>query len=396
MRRASIIGCVVGLVLALLSLIGPIREMGMTFLPLAYLDVIGLIVLGMGFLFLFASLFYKGDQKYLTHGVPMPAQVLSVVRVPVSMHNGTVARRAFEVLLSIYKYEGLAPIARNVRVHEMSDEASKKYELDFDPGDWVTGIYLQNDFDNSLTIYECLDFHPDQGLRRPDGYQPDGIVKTTAAILAIVGFIFSMFWMIWATDRYEMIDGMSASGHYAVAGATAVLGTIMCVLIHIFTKPKPEVHGKSISRNGEIVDVEYADVPFKGRFRVLAFLGCFLMPAALLGSVAKSMNANLDDSRGKFVDATVIDLECTTMKMIYRSYKLRLNLEDEDNRFGRSVGTDPETYADFAVASLTNPDPEGELPCKVEIGEGAFGWPWIRAVHINPIPEPEIEHALAN
>ena len=380
-RNVGLVGLSAGFLFAFLSLL-PASSVSDALPILRYMGLISLVTTTLGFGALIASIIHRGDARYLTHGIAARAKITSISCNASHIHNGMVSRRAFDVGVEIEKYETGPPIARVIRVFDMESAKALRHELTLQVGQWTTVVYLKSDFEKTLKLYDCLDFHEELPIRERADVVKSSLTANIVGGLAIAGLFALLFFNIWAMNRFDPIGGIPWSGIAVIGGISAVLGVAeLLVLLRAAKSDRTSTH-QMMDDDGTVHEVETNDPPMGIGIKCLLTFGVFLMPMIMGCGLAGALNTWFDGSEGKIEMVEVTKAESKIHRGIYQTYTLNLTLTDRDDTH-HPINVDAETYyqvCEKAAEQGIELDQWGRnagIMIQANIKPGAFGWPWV-------------------
>ena len=320
-------------------------ELAHYFLPLGYLDWVGL-----GLAVLAASVwvcmrFFIRRFVFIRDGVPVVARIRAVTRVLQNVNGQDQLR--FWVQFE-YRDPGTGDLEQfnyqTAVVNLLFEE--KKFDLAFGPGDYVTAVVVQGRDQSTAAPYGLLELSPDEDTILYEGRPWTGVSTFMAGlcVLAFVGILTAVTYGLYLFKFMDPIGSYAPFGYGAIIGA--VLGPIAAALAEVsVTKRK----SRAVS------------FPWKG-----GLAGLVLGPIAGMMAVG-GINTAFDSSSPEYREVSVVQFFQTTYVHMIRNYSVQYR----ELRSGetRSTPARLQEMREFSVRLGV-----------IEVKDGALGMPWVRRI----------------
>lgn len=378
-RRRLTAGLAVGGVLSLgLSGMPFVNALAVYIVPLAYLSWIGAGLLAMSCFAMLKDRFTEGPYRYIREGQPLVARVVDLFKAPSITVNGQPSRYAFTAVIEFLDPATGVVVRQSAKSSDFIDQNA--YQTSFRVGDYVTAIYLPNQYPASLRLYAFLDLMPGLGLvAREKGNEKNAVWTTLLGIVSIFGFLLTLFWNIYADGRYEPIAFNHRLAMWPMIAGAVILGGGMFLALWLHGR---RVQRRRLERNaqaeaaGQAIEVGEANA-FEQRglhgwfLKIILTFGCLLL--GLLGALTAlcwcfTINACIDTSAPEMRPAIITNMTMTTHSFLFRHYDIEYTFPADASKM--KFLTTPEHMAEF----------DGPLGM-AEIHQGYLGWPWVKDIH---------------
>ncbi len=147
-----------------------------------------------------------GPYRYIQEGMPLVARVRELVRLPTLFHNGEPTAYAFQALIECHDPQSGKLCTSSVKSRDFS--SPQQYTTSFKVDDYVTAVYLPNNFPASLRLYAFLDLSPELGIVASSTAIPVGRrwLKRLVTVVATVLLFAVLLWNLLAFQLYLPID----------------------------------------------------------------------------------------------------------------------------------------------------------------------------------------------
>ena len=359
------------------GLLPVVKEWGLYFLPLAYLDWIGIGIGVLGAGALVGRLARRGPYRYAREGVPLVARIVGLeLRPTVIVETRPTTYRFFATIVYRDPETGEPRVAETTS-NDVSADEKDRLTTTYRVGDYATAVYLPGDPKRSLRLYGFLDLKPGLGLVRRDAAPEGGLLQTALLVAAVFGIFGVLGWNVYAYGKYAPLE-LSArqAAPPLVAGAVVLGGGVLWSLAREQRRGRArlaERNAAALARGEAVEQPAAAKAGWFGAHGVV--MGLILIAGALLlGGLTVlcwcyTANALLDSSPPRFRPVQIDRMVQVTHKAIFREYKIEYHFLDGAGAKREYLSTPAEMArfpTDFAVA---------------EIHSGRFGWPWVKALH---------------
>lgn len=375
-RRRLTAGLAVGGVLSLgLGGMPFVNALAVYIVPLGYLSWIGAGLLAMSCFAMLKDRFTEGPYLYIREGQPLVARVVELFKAATVTVEGQPSRYAYTAVIEV-----LDPVTGVVARHsektsEFIDQSA--YQTSFRVGDYVTAIYLPNQYPASLRLYAFLDLMPGLGLvAREKGNEKNAVWTTLLGIVMFFGFFLALFWNIYAHGRYEPIAFEHRLAMWPMIAGAVILGGGMFLGLWLHGR---RVQRRRLERNalaaaaGQAIEVGEATV-FEQRglhgwfLKIVLPLGSLLLGGLTALCWCYTINACLDTSAPEMRPAIITNMTMTTHSFLFRHYDIEYTIPPDASKM--KFLTTPDHMAGF----------DGPLGM-AEIHQGYLGWPWVKDIH---------------
>jgi hypothetical protein len=344
------------------------------FLPLAYLQWIGLGLLVLAAWIYVSFALRMGPFRYVREGLPLAARVIELLKAPTAMVNGAPSTHAFLANVVFWHPETGEPTQAEVKSNDFSSARKDAYQAPFKVGQDVTAVYLPGRLEKTLRIYAFLELSPEVNLRaRNVVREATPAWKTALLLLAIPAIFVVLFANVYAYGRYHPVRFEYRQAAWPMAAGGVVLGGALLaglVLSHRAEHRRLRQLALQAIEEGTAVET---GTPFLGQglqawvLRAVLAAGAPLLGAGTALCWSFMANAWLDRSVAHPVSATVAGKTMTTHAFVFREYELEYRLEGSAEK--QKLLTTPEH-----LASLDEPG------VVAHVRDGRLGWPWVETV----------------
>lgn len=374
-QRNTMVGLIVAGVLCVLFGQLPIfREWGLYVLPLAYLSWIGMGLLVLGAGGWLSSKARRGPVHYVQEGIPLVARIRELVLRPTVLVNGQPSTYVFSAMLEYREPDTGALVVKQVNSRDFSASAKDKYRTSYHVGDYVTAVYLKSNPAKTLRLYGFLELRPDLGLLRIKPTQPPSLFKIALGVSALFGFLFVLFWNVYAFSKYEPLEMTFAQAAPPVAVGGVVLGGGLLTWLGLRqarARRELAARNEKAMAAGEAVELEARK---RGLFGSHGFLLTLVIGAGglLLGGVivlcwCYTANALFDTSKPELRPVEIVEFWSTTHSFLFREYEIEYRFPGETKT--RKLLSTPAQMRQFRSRQAV-----------AEVHAGRFGWAWVKAL----------------
>lgn len=374
-RRRLFTGLLVsGAVTLALSGVPFVNVLAVYILPLGYLSWISGGLLTMAVFAMLKDRFTAGPYRYIREGQPLVARVVELVKAPTAIVNGQASRYAFTAVIEFLD-PATGVVARYpAKSSDLLDKTA--YQTSFRVGDYVTAIYLPNEYPDSLRLYAFLDLMPDLGLIRRDKSEKKATVwSTLSAVVLIFGMFLALFWNLYAYGRFSPIafDHRLAMWPMIVGAVILGGGMFLGLWLHERRTQRARRERNALAETaGEAVEVSDAS-PLEQRglhgwfLKILLPIGCLLLGAMTALCWCFTINACLDTSAPKMQPALITEMTMTTHSFLFREYNIEYTLPPDASK----------------MKFLTTPEHMDQFTGRTgiaEVRQGYLDWPWVKDI----------------
>jgi hypothetical protein len=324
------------------------------FLPLAYLNYIGLGLLALSAFVWLKNRLSMERLVYVRNGVPFAGRVISVDR-PVTQTLLPETKQLVERFRFVVKieYDDPETHARSETV-QLSDEewdtkVMAEYEPGVTPGDYVTLVAMPGRIAETVRLYGFLGLDPDRDYITRNGRPLTGMSPFTAVIISMA--VFAALWLL-VMVLFVLFSCMPKEFSWKPAILFMGLGVVVGVI-------GMRAVFRAERKKGQ---------PTKGE----AFWGVFtgLVLGLMGGAIAMAVcNAMFDRSPAVYRAIHLDGAWETTHKAMFRTYEV------EYTEFGKPKSEKHHVAYD----DLENL--QGSEHGALEVHEGALGMEWIKGIH---------------
>ena len=348
-----------------------VRDIGLYFLPFAYLSWIGIGIC----LITMASLFMGGEPQktlaYVQSGQVAYGKIVELVKSPSAVVNGVAAHYAFHALTEMTHPETDSKVFLDLKSRDFSAETKDFIETRFRVGDFVPVVWMKNRFDSTCQIYDFLELTPQSSLERFGRAKGMPFWYVIVMILFVTAFLGIIVWNIYGFERYLPLDFDFAKDGFWPLVSGAIGGVVLLSLGWFYTLRQREAieeRNSQAASSGRAVEIQVESGPLKNfGWRILLLFGAVLLGGITTLSWCFTANAVLDESPSKRVPVVVTEMVQETYSLIFRNYRLKYHRHDKDE--DDSFLTTPQHLERFQL-------PLAEL----HVREGWLGWPWVERV----------------
>jgi hypothetical protein len=378
-RRAVSVLLISAALLTASGLLPIVKHWGLYLLPLQYVTWIGCACGVLAILSFSSARIRKGPYLYVESGIPLVARIRALTLRHSLLVNDQPSQYRFYAQIE-YRHP-----AGNLRVTETSSNdisSALKHRLTttYRVGDYVTAVYLQPNFEQSLRLYGFLDLKPGLGLIRRNAEQEPGLLKTALLLVSIFALFGTLFWNVYAFEKFEPVELGVREGALPFSVGAVILGG------GVFALAAFEQHRRGVKREernrlalatGEPVELDIS----RGRSWIGirgVFMGLILVAGALVLGGATTLcwtftaNAMLDHSPPRYRPIQIDRMISVTHSFLFREYKIEYHFLDGDPKQRRYLSTPYEMIrfrGDTGIA---------------EIHSGYLRWPWVKS--LAPLP----------
>lgn len=383
-RRTGIWACaLIGVLCVALSFLPILDVWALFFLPLAWLDWIGVGFLVLAGGLLVSDLITKGPYEYFIEGVPMVARIRSLVLQPTLIVNTQPTQYAFVAMIEFQHPETGTFTVEEVKSTDFSADQRERLTTSFRLGDYVTAVYLPSKTKDAVRLYGFLDLKPDLGVIPRDAQPQDSVLKAAAIIAGVFALFLILFWNIYAYGRYAPIEFSVTQGIVPFTSGAVILGGALLGVLYFDARRSRQgaaERNATAQGSGEAVELEPEKRGWFGAhgwiFGSILFVGALGLGGATMLCWAFTLNAWLDDSPGQNQLVQIDEMIQTTHSFIFREYAMKFH------RVGREE----------SLSFLSTPDHMQQFEIDAGLAEvhaGRFGWPWVRT--IKPLKLDELQ-----
>ena len=381
-RRRIFTGLLVsGGVSLALSEVPFVNALGVYVVPLQYLSWIGAGLLALAAIGKLKERFAAGPYRYIREGRPLVARVVELVKGPAAIVNGQASRYAFTAVIEFSDPATGVVVRRDVKSSDFMDKNA--YQTSFRVGDYVTAIYLPNQYPASLRLYGFLDLMPDLGLiprqkgnETTQGNKKSTLWSTLLGVAAIFGLFLALFWNLYAYGRYQPIAFEHRLAMWPMIAGAVILGGGLFLGLWLNergTRRLRRERNALAEAAGEAIEVG-ATTPFQQRglhgwfLKIILPFGSLLLGALTALCWCYTINACLDTSAPEMRPVVITNMTMTTHSFLFRHYDIEYTVPPDASKM--KFLTTPEHMMQF----------EGPLGI-AEVHRGYLGWPWVKDIH---------------
>jgi hypothetical protein len=321
-----------------------VRTIGFYLLPLKILDWIGYGLGALALVIWIRRRLVNVPYAFIRDGTPTPARVFRIEKQTIG--SGQQMQFYFGVEAE-YVDPSTGEMRTQVFPSRLLGTDHNAFRVNLSRGDYTT-VVVRPSGTPGAGLWGLLDADPDHDLLLKNGVnQPvTGVFRSAIVALGVVAALCLVLAAFYSFQFFMPIEGRALPLIAFLGGGFVVACAAMLWLTR--KSNAPGSMGKRIVKT----------------IFVGAFVGCGAGGIAMIG-----LNALLDRSPPAYADIEITEVWQTTYKFIFRRYEFEyLPLgRSENNRYPATVGT----IADF----------EDTRAGVMELRSGAFGMPWIAALH---------------
>ncbi len=326
-----------------------VQELAYYILVLKYLNYIGFALLGIAAVTFLVQRLDPGRFAYIRDGIPIVGKVLSIG----SHVQGDAQFQTFKYLVNVAYRD---PDAGQLRTTQIETEEAwpenKRPAIDIalDEGQYVTLVGLPGSFHQSLRVYGLLGLDPEREFLLKNGRPMRGMSSLTALLIAVTvccGLALLM------SAIYAIEFCFPKEGDWTVAILPGGLGALA-----------------GLAGGWSLVRLERKNNPASTPTEQ----GCLLVGGPFLGILAgvvamALLNAKLDRSPPEYRSIELVEFwEETWTPIFIRNYKIEYREFDREQ-------------TEKIPAQKEHMDRFQGVFGVIEVGQGRFGWTWIRGIH---------------
>lgn len=340
--RANMLrGFAFGSMCLLLNQIPGVETLAYYFLPLAYLNLIGLTSIGLAAISAIYHALRLGPFRYVQNGVPLVARIasLSIATAPMTRGTGSVHKAGVA-----YRHPHTGALTHSVVTsRHFPVLAANEHVPPFKVGDYATAVYLpRRSVEKSLQLYAFLDLSPQ--VNTDSVPVAESSRRTVMAIFALASVALVLLAGLYALERYEPLDFELQNVVPLASGGSLLAVALFYFLVYRRQRRPPK------------------------RFHTVVVGSTVALVGGFLG-VAGGFMANvwLDRSPAELRPARILSYSETTYEYVLRAYYIHYQIAGSPD--GRSL-----------ITTLAHIRRFRNLRAVVRIRRGAFGWPWVESV----------------
>jgi hypothetical protein len=358
-----------------------VRYLGGFFLPLLYLDWIGLSIALLVVAILVYRQFSPGPFRYVERGEPIVGRVCSEEFRPhlVSAADHTVLNYQFAALVQYRDPQSEELVVREMTSLDIKLDDKDLVASSFRVGDYVTLVYLPNDPRTTMRLYGYLGLRNDLGVVMPQSRHGWEYYVVLNGALAFVAFLA---WTVYTWQRYWPIN---PSWQLLVPIVLGVIGfgSLFLAAISFERRWEKKVRG---SRNanarvsGAAAELEVELWPAWEQ-RLRSWWGVLLI--IVLGGAAGLAcavyaNARFDTSAVRKEPIVIGDLIINSRAIVFRSGTIKYGFSERGDGVYHSYFVSPEELNLFRRGNQAT----------AHVRDGRFGWQWIERLDPQRMEEP--------
>ncbi|MEW6733316.1 MAG: hypothetical protein AB1489_18455 [Acidobacteriota bacterium] len=377
-RKIIAILLLIGLFCLILNFLPIVNTLGLYFVPLQYLNWIGIGAILFALGAFVSSKFIRNPYRYVKEGIPLVARVRELVLKPTVIINGQPTSYHFVAVIEYHDPEtGQLMIAQKPS-NEFSAAVKDQYTTSFRIGDYITAIYLKSNPVQSLRPYGFLDLRKDLGLVKRDTAKEQGLFKTVLQLLGLFGLMSALFWNVYAFSNFSPVE-LSLSKHLVpfLIGALLLGGNFLGWLFYTQLRSRKELieRNRQAQAIGEAIELAGGKQGWFGThgifFSLVLLAGGLLLGGATMLCWCLTANALLDKSSPEYHLVQIEEFKVTTTNFILRDYSIEYHFLDG--------------YAEKSEKKklLSNPEHINQFQNNIGIAEvyaGWLGWPWVKTI----------------
>jgi hypothetical protein len=348
-----------------------VETLALYLLPLGYLKwvALGLAVIASAGFIGFGN--YKKATRYVQQGQAGFGRVIEIVKYGSVIVEGQTTAYAFQVTLETLHPNSDQPVVIQVKSGDFSQAQKDRIDTRFRVGDFVPIVWMPNQFEKTVQVYDFLELTDDASLNRDAQVAAKPLWQMILTVVSCVLLFFALFWNLYAFGRYQPLDFdfVRNGGLSFVAGGAFGLILAACMWLSFRKQHKQtELRNAEAAAAGKAIELERR----RGVVRQLLFGSVILAGSILLAGVtflcwAFTANAMLDRSGAKDVPVQISEMIQTTYSFVFRDYKFKYRR--------------PGKQKDDELLSTPEHLSEFELPIGVaKVRSGYFGWPWVDTI----------------
>ena len=369
-RRRAFSGCLSAGVCCLLIDFLPFKKtLAIYFLPLNYLGWIGIAICTIGLIVYVRAAEFKKACRYIREGSAGFGRVLAIAKAPATIVNGQVTAYALVVEVQVPHPDSGELKVLTLKSRDFTEHQKDRIDTRFRVGDAVPVVWLPEDFENTAQMYDFLEATP-AACVRVDRSNQRPVYLAMLIVVSVFGFIFAMFWNLYAWGRYKPLDLDVRQGlpPFIAGGVLGLAITAVCYWAGVRRARRLTERNAKALAAGEAVELMLA--PSRSS-RILTFfvapLGGVLLGGMTLFCWCATANAVFDRSAKKPVPVAITEMTQVTHSFVIRVYEIEFRREGD--RKDHTFLSTPEQMSRF------------EAPIGIaQVRAGWLGWPWVESI----------------
>ncbi|MEM8963343.1 MAG: hypothetical protein AAGD38_17790 [Acidobacteriota bacterium] len=365
-----------------------VRDLGVYFLPIAYLDWLAYGLAGLAVVSWVRQSLGHTPIRYIRDGETSIGRVRALVKQPTVVHNSTPGEFQFAATVDVIHPETGEHQLFDTTSSSFSADRKDRYDTSFRVGDYVTMVHLPGKVDKTLRLYGFLDLMPGVGLvRRGKPVTFVDVVLTALGITAVIGFFV---WPLVAVYRFlPIVVSMEALTvppvwTAVIAGAILIGGGFLSYLVWHYRREQRRLESNlEAFATGRAVESSAAFFAQTGvwnrAFQALLVVGIPFIGGLIGFTAVITANAMLDESMPEHTPVEVLGVFEETSKFVFREYYVEYRFADDPAAKVHSFHTHPADVVRFM----------SESPASAVVRAGFFDLPWIERLEPeSPDPSP--------
>ncbi len=352
-----------------------INRLALYFLPLAYLDWIGigLIIIQLGHLLLSRNMPHR--LTLFQNGIPAPARIEKLEKRPGMTLNGMPTQYAYNAIITIRVPGSPETDVLEVQSQILPDKNS--CICTYKVGDYVSALCRPMEHGVNVNLYGFLNISKTEGVIKKDEKKKTTfkeIVIVISLLLLLPGLFFIIFGCSYAYNNYSPLNFQFSLVWPAFAiGAVIGLAVMVWWLVSSRRKKRAfDAANRAAVEKGEATEY-FTDFWHGSGFDKLLLIiimgvGIPLMCSLVTYCGAITLNAWLDDSEAQVEIVDIDKLVMKTHAYMFREYVIEYHFPGDKKK--RSFTTSP-----FHIAAFGN-----SKGGAVAVHSGALGWKWIKKI----------------
>jgi hypothetical protein len=372
MRRRNVpVGCLIAGCLCIgFSFFPFIKTLSLYILPMAYLLWIGLALCALGiFNYLFPREFKKAC-RYIEDGDAAFGRVTALLKTPTVIYDGQPTMHALVAQVEVQHPVTGERLTSELKSRDFSSASKNDVRTMFRVGDFVPIVWLANEFEQTLQVYDFLEISPDHTILYEKS-KPTPLYHVLLLVLLLAAFFLAIFGGIYADGRFHPLEFDYGRQGLIQLVAGGVLGLLALAIGFYFMRretKKVEQRNLEAAASGDATEIPYRAAGWRRwMLAVLIPPGAVLLGGGTVLIGCFTANALLDKSPPKSVPVSITEMIQTTHSFLIREYTMKYRRAGDKSN--HSMLTTPEHLDRFAV-------PLGIA----EVREGWLGWPWVEAI----------------